>query len=95
MNLPEGFRYSALYCGLRKVERPDLALIVSDTEAAAAAVFTTNRVKAAPVKLGRKNLDATGGRARAILVNAGNANLRDAHGSRCGACHQSGLRRSC
>jgi len=74
VNLPEGFRYSALYVGIRKVEKPDLALIVSDTEASAAAVFTTNRVKAAPVKLGRKNLDATGGRARAILVNAGNAN---------------------
>lgn len=74
MNLPEGFRYSALYAGIRKVERPDLALIVSDTEASAAAVFTSNRVKAAPVKLGRKNLDASGGRVRAILANAGNAN---------------------
>jgi glutamate N-acetyltransferase/amino-acid N-acetyltransferase len=74
VNLPEGFRYSALYAGIRKVEKPDLTLIVSDTEASAAAVFTTNRVKAAPVKLDRKNLDATGGHARAILVNAGNAN---------------------
>jgi glutamate N-acetyltransferase/amino-acid N-acetyltransferase len=74
VNLPEGFRYSALYAGIRKVEKPDLALIVSDPEASAAAVFTTNRVKAAPVKLDRKNLDSTGGRARAILVNAGNAN---------------------
>ncbi len=74
MNLPEGFRYSALYAGIRKVQKPDLALIVSDTNATAAAVYTTNRVKAAPVVLGRKNLDATGGRARAILVNAGNAN---------------------
>ena len=74
MNLPEGFRYSAMYAGIRKVERPDLALIVSDLEASAAAVFTTNKVKAAPVKLDRRNLDFTGGRARAILVNAGNAN---------------------
>ena len=74
MNLPEGFRYSALYAGIRKVEKPDLALIVSDSEASAAAVFTTNRVKAAPVKLDRKNLDSTGGLACAILVNAGNAN---------------------
>jgi len=63
-----------LYAGIRKVQKPDLALIVSDTNATAAAVYTTNRVKAAPVVLGRKNLDATGGRARAILVNAGNAN---------------------
>jgi len=74
VNLPEGFRYSAMYAGIRKVERPDLALIVSDLEASAAAVFTTNKVKAAPVKLDRRNLDFTGGRARAILVNAGNAN---------------------
>ena len=74
MNLPEGFRYSALYAGIRKAEKPDLALIVSGAEASAAAVFTTNRVKAAPVILDRKNLDSTGGRARAILVNAGNAN---------------------
>jgi len=74
VNLPEGFRYSALYAGIRKAEKPDLALIVSGAEASAAAVFTTNRVKAAPVILDRKNLDSTGGRARAILVNAGNAN---------------------
>ena len=74
MNLPEGFRYSALYAGIRKAQKPDLALIVSDIDASAAAVFTTNRVQAAPVKLDRKNLNDTGGRARAILVNAGNAN---------------------
>jgi len=73
-NLPAGFRYSALYAGIRKVARPDLALIVSEVEAAAAGVFTTNLVQAAPVRLTRRNLAATGGRARAVLVNAGNAN---------------------
>ncbi len=82
VKLPHGFRYSALYAGIRKVAKPDLALIVSDTEAAAAAVFTTNLVQAAPVRMTRRNLEATGGRARAVLVNAGNANCATRTGGR-------------
>jgi glutamate N-acetyltransferase/amino-acid N-acetyltransferase len=82
VKLPSGFRYSALYAGIRKAAKPDLALIVSDTEAAAAAVFTTNLVQAAPVRLTRRNLEATGGRARAVLVNAGNANCATRTGDR-------------
>jgi glutamate N-acetyltransferase / amino-acid N-acetyltransferase len=74
VNLPLGFRYAAAYAGLRKIEKDDLALIVSDTPAVAAAVFTQNRVAAAPVVLARKNLRASRGKASAILVNAGNAN---------------------
>lgn len=74
MKLPAGYRYSAMYAGIRKTAKPDLALIVSDTPASAAAVFTTNRVQAAPVRLGRKHLAESGGVARAVLVNAGNAN---------------------
>lgn len=74
MNLPQGFRYAAAYAGLRKIKKDDLALIVSDTPAVAAAVFTQNRVVAAPVVLARKNLRASRGKACAILVNAGNAN---------------------
>lgn len=74
MTLPTGFRYNALYAGIRKDPRPDLALIVSDVPAAAAGVFTTNRVQAAPLQLCRKHLEATHGTASAILVNAGNAN---------------------
>jgi glutamate N-acetyltransferase/amino-acid N-acetyltransferase len=74
LNLPVGFRYSAVYAGIRKVAKPDLALIVSDSEASAAAVFTTNLVQAAPVRRTRRNLETSGGRARAVLVNAGNAN---------------------
>jgi glutamate N-acetyltransferase/amino-acid N-acetyltransferase len=74
MSLPRGFRYAAVYSGLRKVQKDDLALIVSDTPAVAAAVFTQNRVAAAPVVLARKNLAASRGKASAILVNAGNAN---------------------
>lgn len=74
MTLPLGYRYSATYAGLRKEKKNDLALIVSDAPASAAAMFTRNRVQAAPVRLARKHLGATGGVARAILVNAGNAN---------------------
>jgi glutamate N-acetyltransferase / amino-acid N-acetyltransferase len=74
VNLPQGFRYAAVYAGIRKVEKDDLALIVSDTPAVAAAVFTQNRVVAAPVVLARKNLRASRGHASAILINAGNAN---------------------
>jgi glutamate N-acetyltransferase/amino-acid N-acetyltransferase len=74
MNLPSGFRYAATYAALRKVVKNDLAMIVSDTPAAAAAVFTKNRVVAAPVEVARHNLRAARGKARAWLVNAGNAN---------------------
>jgi glutamate N-acetyltransferase / amino-acid N-acetyltransferase len=74
VRLPQGFRYASGYAGIRKIEKDDLALIVSDTPAAAAAVFTQNRVVAAPVVLARKNLRASRGKACAILVNAGNAN---------------------
>lgn len=63
-----------MYAGIRKVEKDDLGLIVSDPPAAAAAVFTKNRVQASPVKLCRKHMRASRGWVRAILVNAGNAN---------------------
>ena len=65
LNLPLGYRYSATYAGIREVEKDDLALIVSGLPANAAAVFTQNRVQAAPVKLSRRNLklsQRTGGR---------------------------------
>ncbi len=71
MKLPGGFRYASAYAGIRKVASDDLALIVSETPAACAAVFTKNRVVAAPVEVARKNAR---GRVRAILANAGNAN---------------------
>lgn len=82
MNLPLAFRYSAVYAGIRKVRKPDLALIVSDVPAQAAAVFTTNRVQAAPVVVARRNLETSGGLARAALVNAGNANCATRSGER-------------
>jgi glutamate N-acetyltransferase/amino-acid N-acetyltransferase len=74
LTLPLGYRYATTYAKIRKVEKDDLALIVSDTPATAAAVFTTNQVVAAPVLLARKNLAATKGRLQAFLINAGNAN---------------------
>jgi glutamate N-acetyltransferase / amino-acid N-acetyltransferase len=74
VNLPLGFAYGATYAGIRQTERNDLALIVSGLPANAAAVFTQNRVQAAPVVLGRKHLRASKGLIGAVLVNAGNAN---------------------
>lgn len=74
MTLPLGYQYSAVYAGIRKVSKPDLGLIVSTQPAAAAAVFTRNRVQAAPVLVSKRHLAASGGQVRAILVNAGNAN---------------------
>jgi glutamate N-acetyltransferase / amino-acid N-acetyltransferase len=74
VKLPLGYAYAAAYAGIRKVETPDLALIVSGLPANAAAVFTQNRVQAAPVKLSRRHLKLSGGLAGAILANAGNAN---------------------
>jgi glutamate N-acetyltransferase / amino-acid N-acetyltransferase len=73
-SLPLGFRFATAYAGIRKVAKDDVALIVSDTPAAAAGVFTANRVAAAPVELSKKNLKNSKGRASVILVNAGNAN---------------------
>ncbi len=74
MLLPRGFRFGAVACGLKKRGGLDLALIASDTDAVASAVFTTNRVQAAPVVLSKAHLKWSRGRMRAIVVNAGNAN---------------------
>jgi len=74
MNLPLGFQYAATHVGLRKDPRNDLALIVSDAPAYAAAMFTRNRVQAAPVLLARAHLLESRGVVKAVLVNAGNAN---------------------
>ena len=82
MNLPLGYRYAAAYAGIRKTKKNDLALIVSDTPASTAALFTKNSVQAAPVKLARKQLVESGGVASAILVNAGNANCATRTGDR-------------
>jgi glutamate N-acetyltransferase / amino-acid N-acetyltransferase len=72
--LPRGYRFSATACGLKKTGALDLALLSSDVPASAAAVFTQNLLVAAPVVLSKRNLAASKGRLRAVIVNAGNAN---------------------
>ena len=67
-----GYKGSAVIAGIKKGGVPDLALIFSESAAVASGVFTTNRVKAAPVILSRENIKF--GRVRAIVVNSGNAN---------------------
>ncbi len=71
MNI-KGFKFSAVEAAIKKPGRLDMALIFSETPATLAAVFTTNKVKAAPVLLGMER--ATDGICRAVVVNSGNAN---------------------
>jgi len=81
LKLPLGYRFAATYAGIRKnSSNEDLGLIVSDTPASAAAVFTRNRVQAAPVKIAKQHIRASRGRVSAILVNAGNANCATRNG---------------
>src|SRR5579871_518010 len=82
MTFPQGYKYSSIYAGIRKVRKDDLALIVSDKPASAAAVFTENRVQAAPVRIGRFHLEQSRGLVSAVLVNAGNANCATRTGDR-------------
>ncbi len=72
--LPRGFSFAAAAAGIKASGRPDLALIEAVEGTSAAAVFTKNRLVAAPVEVGREALTASRGRVRAVLVNAGNAN---------------------
>ena len=72
--LPRGFRYGAACAGLKKSGRTDFALIVADQPASAAAVFTANRVTAAPLIVDKEHLRSTGGKVRVAAINAGNAN---------------------
>lgn len=73
MKLPKGFLASGVRAGIRK-KRPDLGLIVAPDGASAAAVFTRNRFQAAPVVLSKAALKKSGGRVKAVVVNAGCAN---------------------
>src|SRR5689334_16991110 len=71
-----GFRTAALHCGIKtaKEEPPDIALVFCEAQATVAGAFTRNRVCAAPVTLCRNHLKKNKNRARALLINAGNAN---------------------
>src|SRR5690348_12060214 len=85
MPIVPGFRFAGVAAGIKKAgtDRLDVGLVVADAPVAAAAVFTKNRVKAAPVQVSQARIKR--GRCRGIIVNAGNANactgergLRDA-----------------
>ena len=69
---PRGFRAAGVTCGIKDSGAPDLALVACDTPAVAAGAFTRSRLAAAPVVLSREHL--ADGRARAVVVNSGNAN---------------------
>lgn len=68
----KGFQFSVVEAAIKKPGRRDLALVFSEMPAVAAAVFTTNKVKAAPVLLSAERI--VSGRAQALVVNSGNAN---------------------
>jgi len=72
--IPAGFQFAAGKAGLKASGRTDFALIVADEPASAAALFTANRVTAAPLVVDKAHLAATGGRVRVVAINAGNAN---------------------
>lgn len=72
--LPAGFSFSSACAGIKASGRPDLALVEAGPGTTAAAMFTRNRVVAAPLDVGRASLAASRGRVRAVIVNSGNAN---------------------
>jgi len=75
----KGYRASGIHCGMRrKPGKKDLALIVSEVPATTAAVFTTNLVKGAPIKVNKEHLKD--GIAQAIIINSGIANTCNANG---------------
>ena len=76
---PKGFKANGVHCGIRKNKtKKDLALIISECPATAAAVYTKNLVKGAPLTVTKNNL--INGSARAVICNSGNANTCNANG---------------
>jgi len=71
---PRGYRTAGVSAGIKANGGLDLALLVSETPATAAAVFTLNRAQAAPVLISKEHLARSGGVARAVIVNSGCAN---------------------
>ncbi len=75
----KGFKASGIHCGIRKNRtKRDLALIVSDKKASAAAIYTLNLVKGAPIYVTKANI--ADGTAQAVICNSGNANTCNANG---------------
>ena len=77
----KGFKANGLNCGLNpNKEKNDLCLVVSDVICNAAAVYTQNKVKGAPILVTNKHLSATGNKAKAVIANSKNANTCNANG---------------
>ena len=92
----KGFKANGLYCGIKKAmdaaltpdgnesplsnDKPDLCLVAADVMCNAAAVFTQNKVKGAPVTLSQEHLKLTGGKTRGMILNSKNANTCNADG---------------
>ncbi|MCC8110734.1 MAG: bifunctional glutamate N-acetyltransferase/amino-acid acetyltransferase ArgJ [Ruminococcus sp.] len=78
----KGFRANGLYTGIKEnpTKKPDLCLVVSDQICRAVAVFTQNKVQAAPVTVSKRHLQQTGGTAHGIILNSKNANACNADG---------------
>lgn len=88
----KGFKASGVYCGIKKSAVPDgnespvsnikndIAMLVSDVMCCAAGVYTQNKVKGAPVIVTKQNLEKSGGKAKAVIVNSKNANTCNADG---------------
>ena len=77
----KGFQANGLNCGLNPDKnKNDLGLIYSERECNAAAVYTLNKVKGAPIIVTKKHLEKTGGKAKAVIVNSKNANTCNADG---------------
>ena len=73
IRVPNGFRMAGVHCGVKSdPAKEDLTLVVSDTPATAVAVYTQNRVAAAPIQLNRRHTPSD--HARAVVINSGNAN---------------------
>ncbi|HEY0796246.1 MAG TPA: bifunctional ornithine acetyltransferase/N-acetylglutamate synthase, partial [Acidisarcina sp.] len=72
--IPAGFQFASVTAGIKASGKPDFAVVLAQDGTTAAAMFTSNRVVAAPVTVGRKHLLRSGGRVRVVAVNSGNAN---------------------
>ncbi len=82
---PKGFKASGMYCGIKKgnsvfASKNDIAMVVADCMCDVAVVYTTNKVKGAPITVTKKNMEASGAKAKAVIVNSKNANTCNADG---------------
>jgi len=78
----QGFRAAGVYAGIKEnpTKKNDLGMIYSDYECNTACVYTQNKVKGAPILVTKSNLEKTGGKSRAVIVNSKNANTCNADG---------------